>query len=268
LIAERVEQEGKATVARQLEYDSAGRLVRVTVPDKNGTPRVSETYSYSADNKKQKVVHLEPKLIEPSCGVFVGVEGSELGFGVPGIASTTCNYDTQGRPIEHLCHDSGGELLARINLQYDDRGNLIEEICVPERLPPEITAECSAEQLATMLQFFIVGHRHRYDARNRRIETSAIRHANDQDSRIFEYNDQGDVVAEISSASHSDYNVVEDGSVTTKPDSTRAQRSETQIRYQYDDHGNWIEKIVATPDGRVWSTEHRTIQYFDAFSIS
>jgi hypothetical protein len=36
-----------------------------------------------------------------------------------------------------------------------------------------------------------------------------------------------------------------------------------QFRYQYDPHGNWIEKIAEAPGGPIWSVERRTISYFD-----
>ncbi len=263
LIAERIEQDGKSTVVRKLEYDSTGRLVRVNVPDKDGFSRVAEAYSYNPDGKKHKVVHLEPIPARENCGVFIGVEGSEMGFGMPGVVSITCNYDELGRPAEHLAYDSSGERISRIDLLYDDRGNLIEETSIPQRLPPEIVAQCNAEQVAALTQFFIFGRRHRYDDHNRRIETSGRRVANDHDNTTFAYNDHGDVVLEISEALNSEYTLAEDGSLVTAPESARGRHSETLTRYKYDNHGNWIEKIVTAPDGQIWCTEHRTIHYFD-----
>jgi hypothetical protein len=262
LTVERFDQGGQVTIARRLEYDSTGRLFRVMVPGKNGE-RVAETYTYDPDGRKHKVVHVELHLPIANCGTFIGVEGTDLGFGTPGVATITCNYDERGRPAEHLCHDSGGELLTRIDLLYDDRGNLIEETCSHLKLPAEITAQCNAEQLETMRGLFTFGRRHRYDDQNRRVETSSIGRSDDRDRATFAYNDHGDVVLEISESSHSEYDVGENGALITKPDSTRTRRWETQSRYQYDAHGNWIEKIVSSADGHVWSTEHRTIQYFE-----
>ena len=268
LTVERVKRTGHVTVARQLEYDSAGRLVRVIVPDKNGEEYVAETYDYDADGRRHKVQTIEPLVPAANCGIFFGVEGSNLGFGMPGVATITCNYDERGRPAEHLGHDSGGELLSRIDLVYDERGNLIEESSSYQKFPPEITAQCNAEQLETMRRLFTFSRRHRYDDLNRRVETSSNVPSADQDSTTFAYNDHGDVILEISESSHSEYELPENGALITKPDSTRARRLETRFRYQYDTHGNWIEKIVSTADGHVWSTEHRTIHYFDAEGAS
>jgi len=268
LIAVRDEQDGKVTAARRLEYDSAGKLLRVIVPDKNGEQRVAETYSYDRDGKKKKVTHLElPALPARDSGIFIGAEGTELCYGMPGAGTITSDYNLSHRPTEHLFHDNAGELLARIDLVYDDRGNLIEETCVHQKLPGELTEQLNAQQLEAMRKLFSFGRRHGYDDRNRRIETSSIGPEGDHNKRTFAYNDYGEVVSEISNVSHSEYELEEHGDLVTKPNSTRSHHSKTLFRYQYDSHGNWIEKIVEA-SGQVWSIERRTIAYFDDATTS
>ncbi len=108
------------------------------------------------------------------------------------------------------------------------------------------------------------GGRHRYDEQDRRIETSSNMAPNDFDRQTFTYNDHGDVIFTISESSHAEYDFGEQGELTPKPDSTRSHRSQSQSRYQYDSHGNWVEKIVEAPAGTFWSVERRTLRYFDA----
>jgi len=85
----------------------------------------------------------------------------------------------------------------------------------------------------------------------------------DIDLETSVYNDHGDVITKISESSHMEYTFGEEGTLTAKPDSTRSHRSETQFRYRYDPHGNWIEKVAETPGGPICSLEHRTITYFE-----
>src|SRR5439155_12508549 len=110
---------------------------------------------------------------------------------------------------------------------------------------------------------FAFRRRHRYDKRDRKIETSSSMAPNHIDQETFTYNDHDDVISQISESYHAEYTFGEEGGLTPKPDSTRSHRSETQFRYQYDSLGNWIEKIVENPGGPIWSIERRTISYFD-----
>jgi YD repeat-containing protein len=124
-------------------------------------------------------------------------------------------------------------------------------------------AHFSREQREAVVALFTFRRHHRYDEQSRRIETSTIMAPKDIDRKTFAYNDHGDVIAEISESSHSEYDFGDEGTLTPKPDSSRSHRSETQFRYQYDPHGNWIEKIAETPGGQIWSPERRTISYFE-----
>jgi YD repeat-containing protein len=110
---------------------------------------------------------------------------------------------------------------------------------------------------------FAFRRHHRYDDHDRRIETSLKMAPNDVHLETFTYNHHGDVITTVTESSHTEYAFGEDATLTPNPDSTRSHRSETQSRYQYDPHGNWIEKIVETPGGQIWSTERRTISYFE-----
>jgi YD repeat-containing protein len=263
LTIERDEQGGTMTITRLYEYDSAGRILQIVMPDKGGQQRVAETYSYDSDGRKKKIVHIDPDLSSRGCGTMFGVGGTDAAYSSPGATSITSIYDERGRPIEHLFHDSGGGLITRIDFRHDERGNLVEEVCSHQKLPSEMIVDISPEQLEALRMLFTFRRHHRYDEQDRRIETSSNMAPNDIDLKTLAYNDHGDVITTISESSHTEYAFGEEGTLTPKPDSTRAHRSETQFRYQYDPHSNWIEKIAETPGGTIWSVERRTISYFE-----
>jgi|SRR5437868_8322706 len=268
LAAMRFEQGSSVTFARRYEYDSAARLSHIIALDKEGNPRVAETYSYEADGRKKKIVHIDPELPSGQCGptgcggITFGVEGTDVAYGAPGATSITGNYDERGRPIEHLFHNNSRELVARLDLRYDERGNLVEEVCTQQKVPGELAAQLSPQQLEAARMIFRFGQQHRYDEHDRRIETSWNMAPNDFDRETFTYNHHGDVIWKVSELSHAEYDFGEAGQLTPKPDSIRSHRSETQFRYQYDPHGNWVEKIAEAPAGKIWSIERRTIRYF------
>jgi len=263
LTTERAKQGGTITITKLYEYDSAGRISQIIMPDKNGQQRVAETYSYDAEGRKKKIMHIDPELPSGGCGTMFGVDGSDAAYGSPGATSITSIYDERGRPIEHLFHDSSGELITRVDFRHDERGNLVEEVCSLQKLPPEMIVNISSEQLEALRMLFGSRRYHRYDEHDRRIETSSNMAPQDIDLSTFVYNDHGDVITEISESSHTEYALREDGTLTPKPDNPPSHRSEVQYRYQYDPHGNWIEKIAENPGGPIWSVARRTISYFD-----
>jgi hypothetical protein len=258
LLTVRFEQGGSAGTVKSYEYDSAARISRVIMFDKEGNERIAETYSYEADGTKKKIVHIDPKL--PYFTMF-GVDGTDGAYSAPGATTITSIYDKRGRAIEHLFHKNSGDLVTRVDLRYDERGNLVEEVCT-QQVPGEMAAQASPQQLETLQRMFTFGRRHRYDEQDRRIETSSNMAPNDFERETFAYNDHGDAIRTVSESSHAEYDFGEEGELTPKPDSIRSNRSETQFRYQYDPHGNWVEKIVEAGGGPIWSVERRTIRYF------
>jgi hypothetical protein len=73
---------------------------------------------------------------------------------------------------------------------------------------------------------FTIRRHHRYDEKNRRIETSTTLAPNDIDRQTFAYNHYGDVVTTISESSHAEYDFGEEGTLIEKPDSRRSHHSE------------------------------------------
>jgi len=254
------EQGGSVIGTRVSEYDSDGRISRVFATGQSGNSRLAEEYSYGPGEIKKKVVHIDPQLTIGGCATLFGVDGTDAGYSAPGATSITSIFDALGRPAEHLFHDSSGELVGRLDFRYDERSNLVEEAFTYLNLPPELTANLNEQQKDALRKMF--GRRHRYDARNRRIETSSNPAPADHDITTFGYNDHGDVISQVSDISHAEYDLSESGVLVQSPQPARSHRSETSFRYQYDSENNWVEKIVETPGGPVWSIERRSITYF------
>ena len=58
LAAMRFEQGSSVTFARRYEYDSAARLSHIIALDKEGNPRVAETYSYEAGERRKSSISI------------------------------------------------------------------------------------------------------------------------------------------------------------------------------------------------------------------
>jgi hypothetical protein len=71
-MTERAGQGGTITIPRLYEYNSAGRISKISMPDKDGQQGVAETYSYDADGRKKKIV-----LIDPDCLLEIAERCSE-----------------------------------------------------------------------------------------------------------------------------------------------------------------------------------------------
>ncbi len=257
LLRIRTEQGGIVTATKLSEYDSAGRVSRVYTINKDGNKRLFEAYLYGPGESRTKTVYFDPDIAADG----FGVDGTDAAYGAPGATSLTSRYDERGRPTEHLFHDDSGDLVTRVQLRFDERSNVVEELCTQQSHPFELMGNLNEEQKEALRHLF--GRRHRYDSQNRRIETSSNRTPADYDRITFAYNDQGDVISAISEVSNTEYNLAETGILTPLPGTTSAHRSETNLRYQYDSKLNWTEKIAEAPGGPIWSIERRSITYFD-----
>jgi hypothetical protein len=96
-----------------------------------------------------------------------------------------------------------------------------------------------------------------YDAQGRVTETRR-RFFNQDETIETTYNEQGDVAVEITQSLP--------GS-NEQEQTLPAQNSEAHFTYQYDDHGNWTEKITSNSSGpgapfEATGTIRRTLTYF------
>jgi hypothetical protein len=267
LVSAQSESSHGPTHLQLYEYDSLGRLARFLSRDAGGSERTIETYSYHADGRKTKT-HSVPRT-EGHFGY--AIEGSKASYCVPDAATVTTSYNQAGRPTELLFRDAAGTLLSRVDVLYDESGNLVEETQThavspfakfEQSLPPE-----QLEALRAVLAGPFTQRVHRHDARGNRIETiSTMFGAVGKDRETLEYNEYGDPIAQTSEHESREYGFNETGQLDSRPGEEG--RSEARFLYEHDAHGNWISKVVEgrhgdNPDFSVSSTERRTLTYFD-----
>lgn len=247
------------TSRQDYEYDAAGRPARLVASDAAGQRHVAETYSYDAAGRKSKTVNVDRESQKPGVGYFWGVEGVETSYSAQGCAAVITHYDERERPSELVFRDAAGELLSRVSFRYDAAGRLIEEAqrtevrALPARLLPDLTPG----QFADLTRFLGAGKvpngtTYRYNERGCRVER--VRRLGgvlaDRETAVF--NEQGDKIAS-----------------TTEPgELAGSDACEALFRYQYDGHGNWVEKITEYRTGpqrdfNVSAIERRTLTYFD-----
>lgn len=109
---------------------------------------------------------------------------------------------------------------------------------------------------------------HKYDDHGSRIETRLQFGPVGSDRTTMTYNDRGDMVHQFNEHESREYAMNSEGQFGEAPAKETVHRSETRIHYDYDDRGNWVNKIVESrllpdEDSTVTNTERRTIEYYD-----
>ncbi len=245
---------------RVYEYDSAGRISRILARDAEGRGRVAETYSYDAAGLKTHTRHLESDIC---ANVFWAVEGTDACFAARGAVAITTLFDAHDRPVTALFIDQADHIVNRVNLRYDEAGNLIEEQGIKETDEPlllELTRLPGASDGSTR-RFF------RYDERGRRIEIVAPSGPLGVHRKVIAYNEQGDKSRVISTDQDREYEIDEEGHISNVPIRVDVHESWTRFRYHYDAQGNWVEQLIegrsdAAKEWVVDNITHRTIAYF------
>jgi YD repeat-containing protein len=262
------------TWTRRYEYDSQERIVRLTTRS-NGRDHVAETYTYSDAGRKTKTIHVDEQAQRTDTTHFYGIEGTDTNYSAPGTFTVTTIYNEHANALQLLFHDKDARRLSHVDFDYDEAGNLIEEAQFRDgdMLPAELLAGLNPAQLETGRALFggagepFTRLRHHYDEHGRRIESTNQFTAMNVDRRLLTYNEHGDPSQEVFEQEHADFQVDDAGRIPDTTSNQRASRSEARFRYQYDDGGNWMEKIVdarsrADQDFLVSSTERRIITYF------
>jgi YD repeat-containing protein len=261
-------------------YDRSGRLQRVVARLADGTENTAQTFSYD-DQRKTKTRHLDSTSGPADSAVMYTVEGSDAAFAAPGATSMTTVYDAQDRPVETLFHDSKGRVLSRVTLRYDDGGRMVEETQTTETeatLPPDMLAQLNPAQLQSVKIILGVGEggqrwkrTHRYDAEGHRVETVFRLGALGGSWKTMAYNEHGDLSEERSADDSKGLSVDDQGHMVeaSEPSTGKAPISEARFSYQYDEHGNWIERVISSrhePDKPfvVSSVDRRSLAYYPA----
>jgi YD repeat-containing protein len=241
-----------------LHYDQGGRLHRVTGREGGGAENILQTFTYDEQHKtKTQYFHSMPGRAG-SVALCYSVEGADAAYSARGATSMTTVYDDQGRSMETLFHDSQQRVLSRVTLRYDDDGHVVEESQTTEMeeiLPPEMHPRLNAAQLQSVKAIFGLEagaqrskQLHRYDTEGHRVETVLHVGTFGVEWKIMDYNQQGDLSEEKSVHDSKPPSIDDQGRVVepSRPSAPKTPNSEARFSYQYDEHGNWTERVVST----------------------
>jgi RHS Repeat len=251
-------------------YDDQGRLTSIT---ESSAPDNPATLHYDERGRKTKV----QKSRAEDYRLDVATAGSPMQAAdmPPNLqgGGTATTYDENDRPTEVLIRDAQGLEVSRTVSVYDEQGNITEEKQILDDplnlIPADVRAKilafsgASGADLREQLKKLMDGHEgatseaYSYDAQDRVKETRR-RFFNQDETIETTYNEQGDVAVEITRSLPS----------SNEPEQTLpAQNSEAHFTYQYDDHGNWTEKITSNSSSpgapfETTGTVRRTLTYF------
>jgi len=266
---------GKPTAETVYSYDGGGRLISIT---DSRTPDNPVKFGYDERGKRTKVQVSRPGDYRSN----VAVAGSpfQVADSAPNLPSGGCAttlYDDQGRPYEVQIRDAQGEMMSRAVRSYDDKGNVIEEKQVLENpetiIPAEMRAQilessgASLQELRAHLTKLMGGQAgpssivYVYNARGL-VEQTTRRIFNREDRIETSYNAHGDMVTEITRSGD-----IDNGTEQSAPRPGPPPYSEVRYSYQYDDQGNWTEKIISyrsSPNAEFEPSNRclRTLTYF------
>jgi YD repeat-containing protein len=261
-------------------YDRSGCLQHVVTRLADGAENRAQTFSYDGQ-RKTKTRHLNSTSRSADSAVAYTIEGSDAAFSVPGAALMTTVYDNQDRPVETLFQDSKRRGLSRVTLRYDDAGRVVEETQTTETeatLPPDMLAQLNPAQLQSLKIILGVGQggqqwkrTHRYDAEGHRVESVIRLGALGGSWKTMAYNEHGDLTEEKSAHDSREFSVDVQGHMVqpSEPPSRKTPITEARFSYQYDDQGNWIERVISSrPEAEkppaVSSVDRRSLTYYPA----
>jgi YD repeat-containing protein len=259
------------------QYDQVGRLQRVATVAADGTQSTAEMYSYD-DQQKRKTRYVYSTPGRPG-SVAYSIEGSDSAVSVPAAASMITLYDRHDRPVETSFHDSQNRVLSRFALRYDEAGRLVEENQISEieeTLPSDMLTMLNPAQIETVKTSFGFGEGrqrwqwlHRYDNEGHLVETVSHMGTFDNELKKMAYNQHGDVSETQSTCDSREISIDDEGRVVEPDEPRRTHNSQARYSYQYDEHGNWIERFISIggePDKpfTVSSVDRRILTYFPA----
>jgi hypothetical protein len=179
------------------------------------------------------------------------MQAADMRPNLPGGGTGITTYDEKDRPTEVQVLDAQSATVSRAIRVYDEQGNVTEEKQIlddPLNLIPvdaraRILADsgASSADLREHLKKLMGGHEgvsseaYSYDTQNR-VTEKRRRFFNRDETIETTYNRQGDVATEITRSLPGSGD---------QDQTLPAQNSEARFTYQYDDHGNWTEKVTS-----------------------
>jgi YD repeat-containing protein len=250
-------------------YDEAGRYIRTTHLNDDGTQIDSEICTYDSDGKKTKMC------VVPVLEGYVsyGIEGTKHSYGAPGVRTMTTTYDEQDLPTKVLFQGANHNPVMYVTLVRDSVGTLLSEemhlggespfLDLLEQVPLE-DREKTAAMLKKAFGDTFSSTTYTYDAQSRLIEQMDRMGSLGECRTTYRYDDHDDPIEETSEHRHREANADENGAMQYTSDRLNVQHN--RFEYVYDTHGNWTELIVSiqsepNTDFQRSNIERRVITY-------
>jgi hypothetical protein len=239
---------GDGPVSRALYfYDESGRHMRTAHLSQDGTQSDSEICTYDVDGKRTKVQFLSHTAAHTS----YSIEGTNMAWSAAEATRMTTIYDERDRPAKVLFLDASDNPLRSVTLTRDSGGRLLNVNLGGEPLFQDIAQKSPTEDrqgTASMLKQIFAGTfsstTHVYDSRGRMIETTHRMGTLSENRTSYRYDeDHDDPIEETTEHTSREAGIDEHGALKYSPDRVTIQHN--RLEYVYDDHGNWIERIVS-----------------------
>ena len=248
--------EGPRT-SRIHSYDAAGRCTEVVEIQPDGRRRAVERYQYEGLQGTTKTVFLDvPATSSGDFCVGFGIEGSEHSSSAPGAALQAVGYgDGDDLADTVTFRNAAGEILMTIEFSRDEHGRVTREdiyygsapagfpFSPPPEMPEEQRESFSAMIDAVMPNRTFASVLYEYDARGRKIACTTRFTILSEERRTYIYDDHDNPILERSANNVMKARFEGTGHLETEPEATRSH--DVRSEYQYDEHGNWIERIVS-----------------------
>jgi hypothetical protein len=219
------------------EYDSLGRLQRVTARNAAGEERVYQSHTYEPSGEHRLTEYRDPALQAR----HVNTSAELMLERTADTVAVLTFFDAADRPVKRILYDGNDSVIRRVLIRHDEQGRIVEE--------------GEAEPGGKIRGDF--RHVYLYDDRGRRIEADMHWYAFGGQRVRTTYNDRGDIAKEQT--------LRRAGEV----DLGHGDREWVQkYEYAYDHRGNWLTRTSTThspPEAQASDprTERRRIAYWD-----
>jgi hypothetical protein len=271
LLEEQYSRDDRLEAKRIFAYDSDGRRTETREVKPDGTESVVERYAYDDGQIEKDLLFDVSADSSVGFGCGTSTDGAPGDAG-PGLWTVSVGEDSVDKLV---VHNAAGRVIATVLFTRDDRGRVVKEelhhgtpggiSTFLDRVPPDERDSAAALFDAVMPDRTVATITHVYDSRGLLVATKRRFGILSEESSEFTYDDRGNPVLERSVTTGGQASLNGQGQIQITPEKTRVR--EIRFDYRYDDHGNWIERIVSAGlDEEVPSqsanAERRTIVYY------